>query len=301
MQVISNLKKIAICVTSGLLLNACSSLVSVDDDVPPPPTAREARQLRIPADLAVNRTERSNGLLTVPSVVQSQKPGSKDFSASRGAVPVVISNVPLPVDSASFEGGGKNGIFFAPYIPFLKEGSEPAVWQKNPAYDFPWIPGAEPTRVNEETVVGSGEQMLGRLYAKKSYVREPENLKTEEIKIVSLEKEDAAEKKNKKSKNSKTVSLEPEIKKDTPKSKNSAELVVNCEGVTCLDLARDALVADAETKGWQMLLNRRVSLHQSFQFIRSGRVIWIELNSNGEKDLNIEYSLMPKQNVASKK
>lgn len=60
-----------------------------------------------------------------------------------------------------------------------------------------------------------------------------------------------------------------------------------------------AFAANAESP-WQMLLNRRVSMHQSFQFSRSGRVIWIELNSNGKKDLSIEYSLMPKQNVARK-
>ena len=75
---------------------------------------------------------------------------------------------------------------------------------------------------------------------------------------------------------------------------------IDCDGVTCLDAARDALVADAGIKGWQMLLNRRVSMHQSFQFSRSGRVIWIELNSNGKKDLSIDYSLMPKQNIAIK-
>ncbi len=298
MQAITNLSKILISVASGSLLSACSSLVSVDDDPPPPPAPREARQLRIPSDLAVNRPERSISQAAGPAVVLLSQP----VTVSNTPANVDVNNSPQSVNNAAVEVNPKSAdVFFAPYIPFLKEGTAPAVWQKNPAYDFPWIPGAEPTRVNEETVVGSGEQMLGRLYAKKSYAREADKLKTEESKPVSLEKDDTADKKSKKSKNSKAVSLETDTKKDSAKSKNSSELAVDCVGVTCLDLARDALAADAQDKGWQMLLNRRVSLHQSFQFSRSGRVIWIELNSDGQKDLNIEYSLMPRQNVASQK
>ena len=41
------------------LMTACGSLVSLDDDVPAPPLPREARQLRIPADLASNKPERN--------------------------------------------------------------------------------------------------------------------------------------------------------------------------------------------------------------------------------------------------
>ena len=74
-----------------------------------------------------------------------------------------------------------------------------------------------------------------------------------------------------------------------------------CESVTCLDAARDALVDDAKVKGWEMLLNRRVSMNQSFQFIRQGRVVWIELNLVTPRELAIEYSLMPEQPGLSKK
>ena len=68
-----------------------------------------------------------------------------------------------------------------------------------------------------------------------------------------------------------------------------------------LDAARDALVDDAKVKGWDMLLNRRVSMNQSFQFIRQGRVVWIELNLVTPRELAIEYSLMPEQPGLSKK
>lgn len=304
MQVIHKLSKIAMCLASGLLLDACSSLVSIDDDVAPPPLPREARQLRIPADLAVNRPDRNPS--PGPAIVQLSKPTLNDtlapVIASNAPAPVVVNNLPQGLGNSPADVNFKsNDIFFAPYIPFLKEGSVPVVWQKNPAYDFPWIPGAVPARVNEETVVGAGEQMLGRLYAKKTYAVETDSLKSEDVKTISLEKEDISDKKNKKSKATKAVNLDADNKKDTLKNKNSTELGISCVGVTCLDAARDALVADAESKGWQMLLNRRVSLHQSFQFSRAGRVIWIELNSDGQKDLNIEYSLMPRQNVASKK
>jgi hypothetical protein len=306
MRVNFNPYKMALSLACGTLVSACSSLVSIDDELPPPPTSpREARQLRIPADLATARIERNPSPAPAANVVQLPKPAINEAPASNaasGPAPVVVSNQPQAVASAAVEPSPKPpGVFFAPYIPFLKEGSAPAVWQKNPAYDFPWIPGAEPTRVNEETVVGAGEQMLGRLYARKSYARDAEVLKVQEVQTVSLEKDDGSDKKNKKAKNTKAISLEPEFKKEVLKTKSTAELGINCEGVTCLDAARDALAADAESKGWQMLLNRRVSLHQSFQFGRFGRVIWIELNSDGQKELNIEYSLMPRQNVASKK
>ena len=73
--------------------------------------------------------------------------------------------------------------------------------------------------------------------------------------------------------------------------------MIQCDGgATCLDVARDELVEDAKAKGWEMLLSRRVSLHNSFQFKRGQRVVWIELNSNGKRDLDIEYTLLPVQN-----
>jgi hypothetical protein len=105
-------------------------------------------------------------------------------------------------------------------------------------------------------------------------------------------------KKNKKSKVSDTE-LNAYIPLEVKKEKNISKKVI-CESVTCLDAARDALVEDAQVKGWEMLLNRRVSMHQSFQVARNGRVIWIEVNLTNPKELYIEYSLMPLQNSQSK-
>ena len=282
------------------LMTACGSLVSLDDDVPAPPLPREARQLRIPADLATNKPERSPITAAIATTqkaaVAAETPPSPPALVTPQSI-VATAPAPIEVEAKSSD------MLFAPYIPSIKEGAVPNTWQKNPDYDFPWIPGAEPTRVNEETVVGAGEQMLGRLYAVKSYVKPIAEIKTVESKPETLPKEEASDKKSKRSKNPKVVSLDNEVKKPTveiEKNKSSVDSAIDCDGVTCLDAARDALVTDAGIKGWQMLLNRRVSMHQSFQFSRSGRVIWIELNSNGKKDLSIEYSLMPKQNVARK-
>jgi hypothetical protein len=54
-------------------------------------------------------------------------------------------------------------------------------------------------------------------------------------------------------------------------------------------------VEDAAAKGWEMLLNRRVSLHNAFQFAKGERVVWIELTSNGGHELEMEYTLLPVQ------
>ena len=292
--------KATLYLASCSLVTACGSLVSLDDDVPAPPVPREARQLRIPADLASNKPERSP-ITAAIATTQKAAVAAETPPAPPALVtpPPIVATATVPTEVAT----KSPDMLFAPYIPSIKEGAVPNTWQKNPVYDFPWIPGAEPTRVNEETVVGAGEQMLGRLYAVKSYVKPVAEIKTVESKPDPLPKEEAAEKKSKRSKNSKAISLDIEVKKptvETEKNKPTLENTLDCDGVTCLDAARDALVADAGIKGWQMLLNRRVSMHQSFQFSRFGRVMWIELNSNGKKDLSIEYSLMPKQNVARK-
>ncbi len=287
--------KATLYLASCSLMTACGSLVSLDDDIPAPPVPREARQLRIPADLATNKPERS----PITAAIATTQRAAVAAESPATMPPAVVTPPPIvaTTPSATEVAAKSPDMLFAPYIPSIKEGVVPNTWQKNPAYDFPWIPGAEPTRVNEETVVGAGEQMLGRLYAVKSYTKPVAEIKTVEIKPEPMAKEEIPDKKSKRSKNSKAVSLDNEVKKptvDTEKNKSSVESAIDCDGVTCLDAARDALVADAGTKGWQMLLNRRVSMHQSFQFSRSGRVIWIELNSNGKKDLSIEYSLMPK-------
>jgi hypothetical protein len=148
--------------------------------------------------------------------------------------------------------------------------------------------------------------MLGRLYAKIHYERKSEPPPSPPVVVAPVPaKEASASKDNRKNKKGRPAE-EPsapaiqlvQIHKDAvaamPKS-------INCESVTCLDAARDALVDDAKVKGWDMLLNRRVSMNQSFQFIRQGRVVWIELNLVTPRELAIEYSLMPEQPGLSKK
>lgn len=269
-------------IAMAALTSACSSLLSVDDDTPLPPSPREVRQLSIPRDLAGNRPERSP---ITPEVINAQRPVTP---------PVVMAQI-VPNQEVQKELEPPiNKMLFAPYLPSVKEGVVPNKWQKQPVYDFPWIPSAEPTRVNEETVVGAGEKMLGRLYAKVSYENKPEPPKPLEVEVVKPVEPPVAAKDNKKNKKNKVNEAELnanppiEIKAEKPKKPQPV-----CESVTCLDTARDALVEDARVKGWEMLLNRRVSMHQSFQFSRNGRVIWIELNVTSPKELSIEYSLMP--------
>lgn len=286
-----NLNGISLMVVVAMT-SACSSLLNMEDDTPPPPTPREVRQLSIPRDLAGNRPERS---VLTPEVVNAQRP-----IAPAVAVPTMAPAVPMPEVQKESE-PKINNTLFAPYMPSVKEGTVPNKWQKQPVYDFPWIAGAEPTRVNEETVVGAGEKMLGRLYAKVSYDHKPEVTKPDEVEVAKPVEPKATAKDNKKNKKSKVSDAELnayipiEVKKETNKSQK-----VVCESVTCLDAARDALVEDAQVKGWEMLLNRRVSMHQSFQFARNGRVIWIEVNLTKPKELYIEYSLMPEQSSQSK-
>ncbi len=286
-----NLNGISLMVVVAMT-SACSSLLNMEDDTPPPPTPREVRQLSIPRDLAGNRPERS---VLTPEVVNAQRP-----IAPAVAVPTMAPAVPMPEVQKESE-PKINNTLFAPYMPSVKEGTVPNKWQKQPVYDFPWIAGAEPTRVNEETVVGAGEKMLGRLYAKVSYDHKPEVTKPDEVEVAKPVEPKATAKDNKKNKKSKVSDAELnayipiEVKKETNKSQK-----VVCESVTCLDAARDSLVEDAQVKGWEMLLNRRVSMHQSFQFARNGRVIWIEVNLTKPKELYIEYSLMPEQSSQSK-
>ena len=276
----------------AVMTSACSSLLNMEDDTPPPPTPREVRQLSIPRDLAGNRPERSP---LTPEVLNAQRPVSP-------SVPVATMAPSVTVPEAQKESEPKiNSMLFAPYMPSVKEGTVPNKWQKQPVYDFPWIAGAEPTRVNEETVVGAGEKMLGRLYAKVSYEQKPEAAKPTEAEVTKPVDPPPSAKDSKKNKKSKVsdAELNAYIPIEVKKEKNISKKIV-CESVTCLDAARDSLVEDAQVKGWEMLLNRRVSMHQSFQFARNGRVIWIEVNLSNPKELYIEYSLMPEQSSQSK-
>jgi len=103
------------------MTSACSSLLNMEDDTPPPPTPREVRQLSIPRDLAGNRPERS---VLTPEVVNAQRP-----IAPAVAVPTMAPAVPTPEVQKERE-PKINNMLFAPYMPSVKEGTVPNKWQK---------------------------------------------------------------------------------------------------------------------------------------------------------------------------
>jgi len=304
--IFSHSKKSLSLMTVCILLTACSTFLGSDDDegsgqfavVKLPPRISEQAGKKSPAAVpAVSLKTNEPALSTnTPAAAPSSKTAAVDLNqptpaASQAKTTPVTPPKPLALqaDDASAAAGP---MLFAPYIPTVREGEVPRRWQKEPTYDFPWIPGATPTRINEETVVGFGEQMLGRLYARAAFSDKPgpPPVINESVQVKPLP---APAKKG--SKNAKTAP-EPAPPAPTP-APVVTKRMIQCEGgATCLDVARDELVEDAKAKGWEMMLSRRVSLHNSFQFKRGQRVVWIELNSNGKRDLDIEYTLLPVQN-----
>lgn len=182
-------------------------------------------------------------------------------------------------------------------MPTSSESQPPKTWVVDPSHDFPWIAGAQPTRVNEETTVGTGARMFGRLFARVEFgtgaIAPPVQPPVEVV---------AAAAKQHKTGNALSRWFKSEPKQPEPVVVPVAAppmplhaAGIRCAGATCLDMARDMLLKDAERKGWKVLLNRRVSLHQSFQFQRNDRVMWVEVNSSGQNQLDIEYALLPAQ------
>ena len=296
-------------------LTACSSLLGADDDdnsiygtVKLPPRINEPLVNRVPVPVSLRTNEAPVSLNNPAPAVEAQntpKPVSLEVSqpapaavAAKAPPAAPPANPPKAVMPPADETAAALPMLFAPYISTLREGELPRRWQKQPSYDFPWIPGALPTRTNEETVVGYGEQMLGRLYAHASFADlvAPAPAITESVQVKPLAP--AKDKKaGKNAKNTEAAETAPVVEKSVSNKK-----LLQCEGgATCLDAARDVLVEDAKAKGWEMLLSRRVSLHNSFQFSRGERVIWVELNSNGKRDMDIEYTLLPLQAKDGKK
>lgn len=253
------------------------------------PLARTNNVLQIPPDLRampafrpVTRTAAAPGM-GGESMVASVDTGSPAVLAKPAHVAQAVAKEQEPPK-----------VLFAPYFPSSNEKALPKAWVSNPNYDFPWIAGALPDRVNEETTYGVGSEMFGRLYAKVSFGSEALAKQADSSlggggqkrKLTSiLSRWIVAE-------NTKTN--EPLVHREVFKPAHAASTV--CAAATCLDAARDMLMADAQNKGWKMLFNRRVSLHQSFQFDRNGRVIWIEVDSDGKNGLKIDYALLPMQN-----
>jgi hypothetical protein len=294
-------------------LTACSSMLGAEDDesiygsVKLPPRVSEANARKGPVVIPLKNSEPPVSLSNpAPAVEPLAVPKPASLEVTQPAPDTVVAKVapaapPKAVLPPPDETAAAAPMLFAPYISTLREGELPRRWQKQPSYDFPWIPGAIPTRTNEETVVGYGEQMLGRLYAHASFAdrTSPAPAITESVQVKPLPP--AKDKKAGKNAKNTEPPAEPTPAPVVEKTVSNKKLL-QCEGgATCLDAARDVLVEDAKSKGWEMLLSRRVSLHNSFQFSRGERVIWVELNSNGKRDMDIEYTLLPLQAKDNKK
>ena len=277
---------------TGLLLltslSGCSVWRSATETALPPPTlTRQARVLQVPDDLRLPRVP----MLAPP---QTQPMNAQAF-AMGGAVPQAMP-LPAPTPAPAARPPEPERMLFAPYMPTSKESQVPETWVQDPSYDFPWIAGAQPSRVNEETTLGVGTRMFGRMFAKVEFgstTNAPPVPPMPEPVAMGVKKPAEGNFISRLFK-SKPIPLEPvaePVVKPTPLSAAN----VRCDGATCLDKARDMLLQDAERKGWRVLLNRRVSMHQSFQFQREDRVIWVEVNAPGKKQLQIEYNLLPLQ------
>ena len=96
------------------LMTACGSLVSLDDDVPAPPVPREARQLRIPADLASNKPDRSP--ITAAIATTQRAAVAAETPPPSPAVVSPPSIVPLAPGSTEVAAKSTE-MLFAPYIP----------------------------------------------------------------------------------------------------------------------------------------------------------------------------------------
>jgi hypothetical protein len=274
-------------------LQGCALWTTVDDSaLPPPLLVRQPRLLQVPDDL---RRPRPAPQYSADLGTAQNQPAGSPAGVSSIADASRVSSVPLmveqPLNDASAE---PLKLLFSPYMTTSVEKHPPKNWSQNPTYDFPWIAGARPTRVNEETTLGSGDRMFGRLFAQVEF-GSGAALPAVEAQVPPKPTQAV----QKKSTSLIPRWLKPEAKQNpsvTPPVTPAAEPAptsIQCLGVNCLDVARDILFKDAERKGWKVLLNRRISMHQSFQFQREDRVVWIEVNSSGDNHLKLEYALLP--------
>lgn len=259
-------------------------------DVPTPPSVeRQARLLQMPDDLRAPRDTAfrlllPNSSVAAAPVVVTPLPGTAKVAVNApmqapapapapAAAPGTIS-APAPAATRGPAAAAPTAMrepgpmMFAPYLPSAKESQPPKSWEMAPKHDFPWVTGARPARVNEESTVGVGSRMFGRLFA--------------EVEFGA------------------SATAQPSRTAATTEKPKLQASAVNCASTTCLDAARDMLLEDAQGKGWRMLLNRRVSLHQSFQFQRDDRVVWVEATSLGKNVLQLEYNLLPAQDSAAR-
>ncbi len=268
----------------------------IDEDAPPPPPLKEVRQLKIPADLHAVRP----ALNPYTAAIVAAQPAPP----AQANVPATLGVIATPVLPAAATPKAVEPRLFAPYYPTEAETKYPEKWETQPQYPFPWIMGATPSRVNEETVLGSGDRMMGRLFARVSYEKlipvTGEPMLEMPVKPVVMPPAPEQENSSFLSKIKKTIMGESSPPSAPAATAKAVQKFVVCEAATCLDAARDALMADAKMKGWELLLSRRVSLHQSFQFRKNDRITLIEIDSDGKKVLDIEYGLLPTQNTITR-
>jgi hypothetical protein len=278
----------------GLMLavnTACSSFLNLEDDSQP--FFRTVRDAMTPQQPVV-----IDKPLTPQTAAPSQSTALPPAEPLQNNIPSTVTAKPVTAVAVASPAvmdetrPSNTKMLFAPYVPNIREGELPRRWQKNPIYDFPWISGAQPVRINEETIVGFGDQMLGRLYARAVFSdMRTDSSRVETAPVSSEPVVPTQDKKSRKNAQNKPVELPP-VTNPAQKKKT----IIQCDaGAPCLDMARDLLAEDAAAKGWEMLLNRRVSLHNSFQFAKGERVVWIELTSNGGQELELEYTLLPVQ------
>lgn len=287
-------------VLAALSLQGCTLWTTAEDNVPPPPAvSRQPRLLQVPDDLRLPRLAAPQPTPNLQASVAPMAPAAPAVGASAApAAAVEPARAPvLAAPAPAVAPEPPKAALFAPYMPTSSESQAPKTWVVDPSHDFPWIAGAQPTRVNEETTVGTGSRMFGRLFARVEFgtgaIAPPVQPPVEVV---------AAAAKQHKSGNVLSRWFRPEPKQPDPVVVPVAAAPVElhaagirCAAATCLDVARDMLLKDAERKGWKVLLNRRVSLHQSFQFQRDDRVMWVEVNSSGKNHLDLEYALLPAQ------
>ena len=270
---------------------ACSSFLNLEDDSQP--FFRTVRDAMTPQQPVV-----IDKPLTPQTAAPSQSTALPPAEPLQNNIPSTVTAKPVTAVAVASPAvmdetrPSNTKMLFAPYVPNIREGELPRRWQKNPIYDFPWISGAQPVRINEETIVGFGDQMLGRLYARAVFSdMRAESSRAEPAAVVFEPVAPAPDKKSRKNAQNRPVELAP-VTNPAQKKKT----IIQCDAdAPCLDMARDLLAEDAAAKGWEMLLNRRVSLHNSFQFAKGERVVWIELTSNGGQELELEYTLLPVQ------
>jgi len=152
-------------VMSSLTLSGCTLHQVAQFEEPVTPAAvRSAKELQVPPDLRAT-----------PALKPVVRPMAEQDLSRASLVPPVnassaaITNLPASQNQAVANGQAPAKVASVAYAQSIPEKSPPTHWEVTPNYDFPWIAGALPDRVNEETTYGVGGEMFGRLFAKVAF------------------------------------------------------------------------------------------------------------------------------------